>query len=220
MSADLVPFLTTGDTPADKVAVLARVAGLKDVIAEREQIVRDGLEDSVRALSEAAGGQFTLRCDAGTAVLQGGNPKPTVRDREALASWLADEEPDLVAFVDRVEVVDHEAAAAALGRSDLWQSDADDDAEEFVDVACRLASALKLVREALFPEDVLDQLLGNGYEIAGEVLVHVESGQPLPGVSVGTTREQLRVTPNKGVRSAAADELRAKLGALPAGGDA
>lgn len=218
MSADLVPFLAAGDTPADKVAVLARVAGLKDVIAEREQAVRSDLEASVRTLAEAAGGQFTLRCDAGTAVLQGGNAKPTFRDREALASWLADEEPHLVTFVERVEVLDHGILAESLGR--LASAQKHDDPAAAAAEAWNLAGYLKVVREPLMPEDVLDQLVANGYAIAGEVVVHVESGQPLPGVTVTTTREQLRVTPNKDVRGRVAADLRGQLGALTTGSDA
>lgn len=198
--------------PADLVAVLARVAGLRVVIDEREQQVRGRLDAQVRTLMEAAGGQFTVRAEAGTAYIAGGNPKPTVTDREAFASWYADEVGGGI-ITDRVEVLDHAEAARLLGMLD-------DHAGNRLDLATLAEKAFQIVPEYLLPDGALDSLVESGRAaVSDEHLVDTDTGEPIPGVTVRYSREQLTVRPDRGFRDRVASALRSDLPALD-GGDA
>ncbi len=216
--SDLVPLLTPGSTAADKVATLARVAGLKDVIAEREKAVRDDLETDVRSMFEQAGGQGTLSVTEGKAILAGGNAKPRITSPDRFGEWAEGVAAHLAVKVKRVEVVDHDQAVATIDGLAAGSLDVDDDAQTLADT---LLSAFKVSEEWLISDSALEDLLSRGRAVVnGELLYDTETAEPIPGVEVSFTRDQFRVVPNKKVRESTAAFLRGRLDALPEGGDA
>lgn len=198
-------------TAADLVDELAKCAAVSDVVKGHEADVRGRLEADVRATMETVGAQFTLRASAGTAYVSGGNPLYRVADVHAFGAWCEAVDASLVEHVQRVEVRDHEAAAQLLGMLD-------DQAGNRQDLRLLAEKALAVTFEWRIAKDAVAGLVERGLvAVAGDVAVDTETGEQVPGVEVGWTRETFTVRVGKKTREGYRAQLAGLLG-LPGGG--
>ncbi|MBW3663532.1 MAG: hypothetical protein KY469_10570 [Actinobacteria bacterium] len=211
---DLIAF-TVPETPADAVAEIARVKAAESLIAGHDKAVRAWLEPRIRDLSEQAGGQFTLRADAGTAVIQGGNAKPRITDADAFADWCRDVDDTLVEQTERVEVIDHQAVITAItDPRDPTRSIAETHADRWHD----LVAALKIVTEWRVADGAVEGLLDRGLLIVLDgYCVDTTTGEKVPGVAVTYSREMLVVRPDKKLVSRLAAEMAPSVPELDGG---
>jgi len=204
MSAFLEVYGTGDDTLADRLRAVARSTVLLDVVKELHEQARAALRDSVDELAEVTGTAGNHRVDGVAATLTDPQPKPRVADSEAFAGWFADAYPDDVETVNRVKVVDHQAAWDALQDLDLGTD------ERAVN---KLFHALEPVRETVLPEKALDLAYDRGrLHVTDDGVIDVDTGEWVPGLSVSRAKPTLQVRLEKAARAAAKRLVRDALG--------
>lgn len=206
--------------PSNVAHALERAVHLKaaqDVLTDLDSSNRGWLTSEVKRIEDETGMAPSLkRKGLGSATLTDPEPKAVVVDREAFVGWLQDNRPGLVATVDRVEVIDHDAAADLYIRC----TDKTGNRQDLNELARR---ALKVTSEAVIAEDTLDIL-------HDELTVHVsdgvgvlvdDDGVPVPGVEVkAKASPTLQVRPDKKAREAIAADVLGRLRPALEGGDA
>lgn len=190
----------SGTSTADIARVAATWQALAKMAAERYRDVRnDTLGSSLRAVARSQGVKgVTLKVPGmGKVTLTAPDPTATVADHDAFAEWVDGfGDNDLVEWRWHVAVVDHDVAAHADNFDDL-------------------RSALRIEEVAYVSTGAIDALCNNGIvKVTDNAVVHVATGEVVPGTSVDTAAAQVRITVDRDVRDAVYARLRA---ALPAG---
>lgn len=181
---------------AAKITRAGQARALKDFAAEIDRIARADLEaEAHHDSAQAGGGGWTRKVDGVQAVLTDPQPKPHVTDSAAFEQWWVEAGLEHET-VERVEVVDHAKAAAAL----TWRERNRDDPRpvDLTGLLDGLEDACKVVTDTVLPEKPLDRLLDTGRAVASDAgLIDTQTGEAVPGVECTRQNAQLRVTPDK-----------------------
>lgn len=216
MSTDLELLANPGTTLADVARAVALGDVLEKVVKARRAELRDGpLADLAAQAAEVTGSDgFTSRINGVGQVIQTA-PTPTVKvqDSQRFGEWLALRYVnELVEIRTRVEVTDHDTAAACIEAL----NDGDLDGVGLIDEADRLAGCLKVVAEWFPSEAAVDTLLDDGRIVVHEGRVHTLDagavGDPVPGLTVTQARQSTYVKVDKDARERVTGEVRKALG--------
>jgi hypothetical protein len=203
-------LFNAGNTLDERMRAVAQGTVLVDVIKALLGEARTALEDSVRQVSEQTGTAFTARKSGVTALVTDPQPKPRVTDPQAFGEWCWHNAPAAYLKVERrerVEVVDHAGAAAAI---DALVGDTDAvDATTVLD----LIGALAIRTEYVLPSDPFTPLIDKGrVVVTPDGVVDVETGEEVPGTTVTVARATLQVRLDKAAKAAAKRQVRDALG--------
>jgi hypothetical protein len=226
MSA-LQPLQDRPGTVNELLHAVAAGTAVGDVVGDQVKHLRTRLHAEVDRLSDETGAAFTARVGGvGSALLTDPQPKPRVLDRDVFGHWLATNvDPDgdlgLVTSRQRVEVVDHDRAAAAIldsGGGDPTQAAVYRQSDRYHE----LRACLEVATEWLPSESALDVLLEKRWAAVrsdgdgGWLLVAVDGdglpGDAVEGVTVSCGEPQLQVRLEKQAREAAKAQVRQALG--------
>jgi hypothetical protein len=213
MAAMSLELFDTGDSLDGRMRAVAQGTVLVDVIKGLLGEARTALEDSVRQVSEATGTAFTARKGGVSALVTDPKPKPRVSDPEAFGRWVV-AKGGAVEVVTRVEVVDHAAAAEALGYYDeKAPTDAVEAAYLFQSLLSALGNSLAVRTEYVLPSDPFAPLVDKGrVVVTPDGVVDVDTGELVPGTAVTVANPTLQVRLDKRARAEAARQVRETLG--------
>jgi hypothetical protein len=211
VAVNTLELFCTADSLDGRMRAVAQGTVLVDVIKGLLAEARTALEDSVRQVSEQTGTAFTARKGGVSALVTDPQPKPRVSDPEAFASWVV-AKGGAVEVVTRVEVVDHAAAAEALGYYDeKAPTDAVEAAYLFQSLLSALGNSLAVRTEYVLPSDPF-AAYSSWLAVTPAGVVDVDTGELVPGTAVTVANPTLQVRLDKRARAEAARQVRETLG--------
>lgn len=189
---------------ADLIRRAGQVRAIRDFAADLERHAKAELEQAAREdVDTAGGGGFSRTVEGVRAILSDPQPRPYIADEGEFVTWLLEHTDLEVQTVERVEVIDHDAATFAL--SGILGADAEegdpalpDPEADWHNLATGLALALRHHTEYRLPERVLDTLIESGRTIVTSAgLADPATGETVPGVACQQAKATLSVTPSK-----------------------